>query len=159
MHHDLMYEQQAIYTYMREYIKSYPEEARGDLLKAAQAWRLPYWDWAGKKPDDYANPQNWDYNMPQAFLKPEVLIRLPPGNKNPVPSKDGTGRFPNALYQFNVPSGLTLGDQKLGNMAINPGFVTLDRNTGLGATVPVSWPRDSQQFSRPQKIIAKPLAV
>jgi len=88
---------------MRAYAtENFPPEDQEALLQAAESWRLPYWDWAAKKPDDSGK---YDYNIPVVFQKKEVEIRLPP--------PQAPGPYPNALYQFTMPQDLTMGDRKL----------------------------------------------
>ena len=91
---------------MKEEIKQYPKPARFDLYEAARTWRLPYWDWAMKKPLP-ENPQKRDYNVPLVVLTKEVCIRLPT-----IP---GYGKYPNAFYQFTMPRGIEMGDESLEN--------------------------------------------
>ena len=95
---------------MKDYaINNFKGKDLEDLLKAADQWRLPYWDWAGKKADPTNTKARWDYNIPLAFqeTKRNVDIRLPP------PATNGVGKYPNALYQFTMPGGLAMGDPKL----------------------------------------------
>ncbi|KAI1800384.1 Di-copper centre-containing protein [Daldinia bambusicola] len=96
--------EQVIFEFMKEEINWYPEEERLDLEEAARAWRLPYWDWALKKPiDGWVN--RWDYNVPLAILNETVEIKQP-GSKGLVP-------FKNALYQFTMPGNITMGHPSL----------------------------------------------
>lgn len=78
-----------------------------DMLKAADQWRLPYWDWAAKKADPADKKGRWDYNIPLVFqdTQKKVEIRLP--------QPQGSGKVDNALYQFTMPGGLAMGDEKL----------------------------------------------
>lgn len=91
---------------MKEEIKEYAESERSDLYEAARTWRLPYWDWAMKKPLP-EDPQKRDYNVPLVVLTENVSIRLP--------TILGYGPYPNAFYQFTMPSGIEMGDKSLGD--------------------------------------------
>jgi len=92
------------------------------LLQAADQWRLPYWDWAAKKPDPTDSTIPWNYNLPQAFLTDTVKIRLPSG--------DVSG-FPNALFRFRMPGDLTMGDSRI------PRTLRVPNLSGDGAIYPV----------------------
>lgn len=89
---------------MKQEVDKYPGTEREALLTALQAWRLPYWDWALKKPDPQ-NPKNFDYNVPLVVREKQVNIRLP--------TIQGYGPCPNAFYQFTMPDGIKMGDQSL----------------------------------------------
>lgn len=91
---------------MKEEISNFLNEERTSLEKAAQAWRLPYWDWALKKPDPQ-NPQKRDYNVPLVIRSTEVKIRRP--------LSPGLVPFPNAFYQFTMPGKIPMGDASLSN--------------------------------------------
>ena len=91
---------------MKEEIKQYPKPQRFDLHEAARTWRLPYWDWAMKKPLP-ENPKKKDYNVPLVVLTEKVEIRLP--------TVDGYGPYPNAFYQFTMPGGIDMGHESLEN--------------------------------------------
>ena len=91
---------------MLKEIEKYGQTERSDLYEAARAWRLPYWDWAMKKPFP-KNPQKKDYNVPLVVQTKKVSIRQPG-------IADGT-QFDNAFYQFTMPKGIAMGDETLAN--------------------------------------------
>ena len=91
---------------MQEEVKKYAKSERDDLYEAARTWRMPYWDWAMKKPLP-ENPLRRDYNVPLVVLTKEVSIRLP--------TVFGYGTYPNAFYQFTMPGGIEMGDESLEN--------------------------------------------
>ena len=90
---------------MKDYAKrNFTGEDRKALLEAADIWRLPYWDWAAKKPDpEHPSSEGGDYNLPLAFLGDTVYIRLPKMRANEL------GPYPNALYKFSMPGGGPMG--------------------------------------------------
>ena len=85
-------------------IISTSEQEQNELLRAVRSWRLPYWDWAMKKPTPQ-NPNEQNYDVPLVVRDKFYEVRLANGRKyEPVP---------NAFYQFTMPSGLRMGDEKL----------------------------------------------
>ncbi|KAK3361986.1 common central domain of tyrosinase-domain-containing protein [Lasiosphaeria ovina] len=98
--------EQIIYEYMKDYaVNNFTGDDLQDLLKAADEWRLPYWDWAAKKPDPTDKEKPWDYNIPQAFeeTNKKVEIRISSGSR----------KADNGLYRFKMPEDMTMGDEKL----------------------------------------------
>ncbi|KAI1470529.1 common central domain of tyrosinase-domain-containing protein [Daldinia caldariorum] len=95
-----------VFEFMKEKISRYPGKDRPDLEEAARTWRLPYWDWALKKPVN-GEQNRWDYSVPLAILNKTVEIRQP-GSEGLVP-------FKNALYQFTMPGNIAMGDWSLRN--------------------------------------------
>ena len=91
---------------MQKEIQQYAKEERDDLYEAARTWRLPYWDWAMKKPLP-EDPGKRDYNVPLVVLTKDVSIR--------VPGIIGYRSYPNAFYQFTMPKGIEMGDDSLKN--------------------------------------------
>lgn len=71
-----------------------PPTQRTSLQHAAEKWRLPFWDWAMKKPvmdaktEDYVN-----YDVPQLVRLEAVRIRTPQGLR----------WVKNPLYTFKMP--------------------------------------------------------
>ena len=92
---------------MLEEIEKYGQKEKADLSEAARTWRMPYWDWAMKKPLP-ENPQIRDYNVPLVVLKKKVSIRQPG-----IPAETP---FDNAFYQFTMPNGIAMGDESLANV-------------------------------------------
>ena len=96
---------------MKDEVQRYAPIERPALLEAARTWRLPYWDWAAKKPLP-DNPQLQDYNVPLVVLTKDVRIRLP--------TVLGYGSYPNAFYQFTMPKGIAMGDDSLRSKDMDP---------------------------------------
>jgi len=92
--------EQVIYEYMRDLADTkYSGDERKAMLFAADNWRLPYWDWAEKKPIDYKDlSKGVNYNLPRAFLDRDIEGAA---TQQGVPS--------NPLYQFTMPGQATLG--------------------------------------------------
>ncbi|KAH6990001.1 common central domain of tyrosinase-domain-containing protein [Ilyonectria destructans] len=106
--------EQVIYHLMKDEAKKYDVSNQPDLLKAAEFWRFPYWDWALKKPDP-TNPKSkdkstYDYNVPVFLGLKEVEIRLP--------TPQGFGTCRNAFYQFEMSNDIAMGDESLGEFKI-----------------------------------------
>lgn len=122
---------------MKEVVNEYPEVDRPDLLQAARTWRLPYWDWALKKPIN-GDLNKRDYTVPLAVLSEEVEIRQP--------TVQGRGLYRNALYQFTMPGRITMGDSSLKykdqDLRITASEIP-DPDTSIKYTFPVS----TSQFS------------
>jgi tyrosinase len=121
--------EQVIYEYMKDYAQTFSGRERDDMIYAAGQWRLPYWDWAAKKPTDWNDlDKKWDYNLPVAFLEKhkEVDVKTPAG----------PGKVRNALYSFTMPGGLTMGDAKLKRQFQVPNGLTQLRD-GTRITIPV----------------------
>ena len=112
VHHTMLTSfKQIIYSFMNEEVQKYTPVERPSLLEAARTWRLPYWDWAAKKPLP-EDPKRQDYNVPLVFLTKEVQIRLP--------TVLGYGSYPNAFYQFTMPKSIAMGDDSLQSKDKNP---------------------------------------
>lgn len=79
-------------------IKEFPEDQRKDLVLAADKWRLPYWDWASKKP--VLDAKNLDYDVPQLVRLEAVKIR----------TGDGLCWVKNPLYAFKMPGNVPMSD-------------------------------------------------
>lgn len=86
---------------------TFPEEIHAEMIKAAETWRLPYWDWAMKKPN--WNPENQDDpvnripgsgpNVPFLITQKMVEVR----------TQTGSTSVQNPWYQFSVAEGRTFG--------------------------------------------------
>ena len=109
---------------MKEKAQEFPDDEKAVLLKAAESWRFPYWDWASKKliPDKSRR----DYCVPIVFREKTVKVRQPTGPD---------GDVKNAFYQFTMPDGFTMGDTRLGNLGITASEV--EDEQGRKYTVPV----------------------
>jgi tyrosinase len=79
--------------------KTIPEEfdvsQRDELRRAADAWRLPYWDWAIPKPDwrDPTNKSKFGPNVPKIITMKNVVVR----------TRTGTAEVANPMWQFVLP--------------------------------------------------------
>jgi len=117
--------EQVIYEYMKDYARAtFSGKELDAMLSAADQWRLPYWDWAAKKPDyKKGNPQvsDYDYNLPVAFLESEIVL-----GTSKIPAK-----IPNPLYQFRMPGGGTFGG-KGGKFKIADDLKIIDQVTSGG---------------------------
>lgn len=85
-------------------IPTFPVDQRKYLRFAAQNWRLPFWDWASKKPVELVGipdgQAKFDYDVPQLVRLESVKIRGP----------DGWKWVKNPLYVFKMPKGISMGD-------------------------------------------------
>lgn len=81
-------------------IPKFPVGQQNELKDAAQQWRLPFWDWASKKPVENAPP---DYDVPQLIRLESVKIRGPEGWK----------WVKNPLYVFKMPGNVPMSDGKV----------------------------------------------
>lgn len=78
-------------------IPKFPVDQQKELKNAAQEWRLPFWDWASKKPIEGASP---DYDVPQLVRLESVKIRGP----------KGWNWVKNPLYVFKMPNNVPMSD-------------------------------------------------
>jgi Common central domain of tyrosinase len=90
-----------------EIIPNFPAEEQAELKKAADEWRYPFWDFAVKKPN--ADGTEWNYDAPKCIREKEVEVKVPGGKET----------IPNPFYQFRMPNGYTMGDDR-----IKPNVVT-----------------------------------
>lgn len=91
---------------VREIIPTFPEPDRAALLEAANTFRVPFWDWASKKPNDAGD---YNYDVPKLVRLEEVEVRVPGG---------GTTKIQNPFWQFRMPDGMSMGDPQLRSNAI-----------------------------------------
>jgi len=133
--------EQVIYEYMRDLAETkYSGDERKAMLFAAANWRLPYWDWAEKKPIDYKDrSKGVDYNLPLAFLDRDINIEGV-AQQQGVPS--------NPLYQFTMPGQATLGGT---NSDMKPELRVQDLSAGRGLTFTVC--QRSFYWRRPASIV------
>jgi len=95
-----------------------------ELRRAADNWRLPYWDWAMQKPDwhDPSNPSKYGPNVPKILTLQQVEIR----------TRTGAQIVDNPMWRFKLPQpdqsktatmgdyGITaLGDEHVGTESQN----------------------------------------
>ena len=83
---------------IREIIPEFEADLQSRLNRAADLWRLPYWDWASKKPVYDSEPQRFDYNVPELVRLETVKIRVPKKN-----SANGYKWVRNPLHSFRLP--------------------------------------------------------
>ena len=72
--------------------------------KAANQFRLPYWDWARKQ--EYTG----NFGIPQVCTVDSINIIMPGGQSKP---------FPNPLIKFQNPSNVAMGDTSMKANAIS----------------------------------------
>lgn len=97
----LLYEQR-LYEIMRHLIPTtFDQKDHDAMFRAAETWRLPYWDWAMKKPDwDQANPDS------PKNLGPKVGPNVPfviTQKYVEVKTKTGTNSVPNPMLKYTLP--------------------------------------------------------
>jgi tyrosinase len=100
-----LYEQR-LYEEMLKIIDGIPIDQKAPWQLAASQWRLPYWDWAAPQP--YIN----DYGVPELLTMETISIVLPDSNLKKVP-------YANPLWKFSNPSGATMGDPSMNDLAIS----------------------------------------
>jgi hypothetical protein len=84
--------QQRLYEIMMdEVIPSFPKAERDHLVTTARKWRLPYWDWAAKKPRNAWQPAG--YRIPLIAENRTISVLTP----------NGTATIPNPMYVFTTP--------------------------------------------------------
>lgn len=88
---------------MESIIPKFPVDRQNYLKYAAQQWRLPFWDWASKKPVYDTDPVRYDYDVPQLVRLESVRIRGPTGWK----------WVKNPLYVFRMPGGVPMSEAGL----------------------------------------------
>ncbi|MCJ1461686.1 hypothetical protein MMC07_000284 [Pseudocyphellaria aurata] len=100
----LLFEQRLFRIMVNSIIPKFPLDQQSYLRYAAQQWRLPFWDWASKKPvESVYDPDghgDHDYDVPQLVRLESVEIRGPAGWK----------WVKNPLYVFRMPKGISMGD-------------------------------------------------
>lgn len=110
----LIYEQR-IYEEMIDLIpKTFDPQETDELYKAARTWRLPYWDWAVKKPEWNAkNPNDpvntgpaTNLNVPFVITQENVQVRGRAGKAISLS---------NPMYNFGLPEDKRFGDYGVGS--------------------------------------------
>ncbi|KAI9750729.1 MAG: hypothetical protein M4579_006330 [Chaenotheca gracillima] len=96
----LLFEQRLHEIMVQEIIPLFPKDQQTSLKRAANSWRMPYWDWASKKPVLDTVPEQYDYDVPQLLRLETIKIRTPAGLK----------WVKNPLYVFRMAPDTTLGD-------------------------------------------------
>lgn len=91
---------------MKNLVPGYPQSDQARLNAACDSWRLPYWDWAAKKPQPSGNP---NYGVPQIVTLPTVDV---------FPSSGGVQNVPNPMYKFTMPGGQDMGQQGIGQPSL-----------------------------------------
>lgn len=82
---------------MKNLVGQYPQADQARLNSAADTWRLPFWDWAAKKPNPSGPPS---LNVPQIVKLPNVEVYPPQGGKKTIP---------NPMYKFSMPNKTPMG--------------------------------------------------
>ena len=94
---------------MRALIKdTFVEEDHAAMYKAAETWRLPYWDWAVKKPEwDFENPDSLentgppvDLNVPYLLTQKTVYVKGKTGEAEPMPNPMWSYALPDQAKNF-----------------------------------------------------------
>ncbi|KAI3326155.1 Di-copper centre-containing protein [Xylariaceae sp. AK1471] len=101
----ILYEQ-ALFGIMKdEVIPKLPKGRQGDWLDAAKNWRLPYWDWAQKKPRDGKDV----YDLPQIAKDPRIEV---------LDWKDAVSSISidNPMYKFKMPDNERMGCAGVGDV-------------------------------------------
>ncbi|KAF5587251.1 tyrosinase precursor [Fusarium pseudocircinatum] len=122
--------EQLVWTHMKDQIKDWQKDRKLDPSEAAEwektanEWRLPYWDWAGKK---YSKKHGQEYALPEIF-RFELITTYPPDNtrgetgvtnpfyefENPMKDDEGNarafGNMPASMTQWNIPDHVEKGD-------------------------------------------------
>ncbi|KAF8465021.1 common central domain of tyrosinase-domain-containing protein [Kalaharituber pfeilii] len=110
----LLFEQR-IHEIMLDIAKEYPKSEREKYQKAAETWRLPYWDWAELKSRPGQHKPIYDIPL---LVKPPTVIVL--GPEGPVKLD------PNPLARFLIPEFNDKGEREkfgqLGYYSVN-GFI------------------------------------
>jgi tyrosinase len=75
--------------------ETFAEEDQNDMIHAAQTWRLPFWDWAMKKPDWHqpTNLRRYGPNVPYLLTVPKVQVK----------TKTGFAEVDNPMWKFTLP--------------------------------------------------------
>ncbi|KAL8832127.1 MAG: hypothetical protein Q9191_000449 [Dirinaria sp. TL-2023a] len=97
----LLYEQR-LYEVMLDLIPgTFASSDQEAMFRAAKTWRLPYWDWAVKKPDwDPENPENPKNLEPKVGLNVPYLLTL---QNVQVKTMSGYAIVPNPMWKFVLP--------------------------------------------------------
>lgn len=91
----LLYEQR-LYEIMLQLIPTtFAAQDHADLIHAAETWRLPFWDFAEKKPD-WKTPNDTSKFGPNA----PYIITVP---KVEVLTKTGVALVDNPMWKFTIP--------------------------------------------------------
>ena len=110
----LLYEQR-LYEVMRDLIpREFATQDQAAMFRAADTWRLPFWDWAAKKPDwDPTNPENPQNVGPVVGLNVPYLLTQ---KTVYVKSKTGSAvEMPNPMWKYTPPTGKTFGNHGITN--------------------------------------------
>ena len=126
----LLYEQR-LYQVMCDLIpESFANSDRPAMQHAADTWRLPYWDWAMKKPEwDTDNPDSPKNSGPNATnVKLNVPFILTQKNVE-VMTATGSTSVPNPMLKFVLPNNKkhpeykTFGSYKISEPVCNIGLI------------------------------------
>jgi tyrosinase len=133
----LLYEQR-LYEIMRGLIpETFDSSDQTAMFHAAETWRLPFWDWAMKKPD-------WDPTNPDSPKNNPKNVRPNDGPNVPfiltqttvqVKTKTGVATVPNPMWRYILPE-----NKQHPERQIFKGFDVKDQSDRKGPK-PVSSPR------------------
>jgi tyrosinase len=75
---------------------TFAQEDQAAMIRAAETWRLPYWDWAMRKPDWHSpnDPTKFGPNVPFIITLPNVEVK----------TKTGVATVPNPMWKFSLPA-------------------------------------------------------
>ncbi|RBR10394.1 hypothetical protein FVER53590_12513 [Fusarium verticillioides] len=151
--------EQLVWTHMKDQIKDWVKERKLDPSdapeweKAANEWRLPYWDWAGKK---YSKKHGQKYALPEIFRFP-VITTYPPYDtrgetgvtnpfyefKNPMKDDKGNARafgdMPAGMTQWNIPDNVEKGDEGKPDVILPWSKCSATSRYGLRSDDGVTW--------------------
>ena len=95
---------------MRDLIpETFAAEDQDEMFKAADTWRLPFWDWAMKKPTwNPDNPDDPENRIPGTGPNVPFIVTL---KKVPVRTKTGSADpVDNPMFNFALPKNKKFGD-------------------------------------------------
>ncbi|KZT38875.1 Di-copper centre-containing protein [Sistotremastrum suecicum HHB10207 ss-3] len=86
----LLYEQRIHEIMINDIIPTFPDEDQDKLTESANAWRLPYWDWAAKKKRESSRIAT--YEAPLIVKEPTVTVQ----------TSTGPTEIPNPMHSFRT---------------------------------------------------------
>ncbi|KAF3000407.1 hypothetical protein E8E14_002195 [Neopestalotiopsis sp. 37M] len=99
--------EQSVYLKMHDIAAKFPASVKDTYLKAADAFRFPYWDWhrpRGGQVTLNGATYPYDFSAPRIFTETKIMVRQPSDN-NPVPIDN-----PFAHFQFPKQGGMSASD-------------------------------------------------
>ncbi|PVH87416.1 putative tyrosinase [Cadophora sp. DSE1049] len=97
-----LYEQRLYEIMLKLIPTTFALEDQPAMIQAAETWRLPFWDWAMRKPDwHFPNDRRRDGpNVPFIITVPTVEVM----------TKTGVATVSNPMWRYKLPNGATFGD-------------------------------------------------